>query len=462
MSGYTAAGEASMIVARTLSTVLSSAVALATTQANWSLVTSASSPPPRDGHVLTNGPGSGLVLFGGWTGYAMLNDTWLLDATGWRQVAVPTSPSPRMYHMMALDLWRNRVVLFGGHPNPPVDLDDTWEWDGAQWALRSPLHRPPARSAGAMDGDPTRGVTVLFSGAFMPADTWEWDGSDWRQVATTHQPPARSHSAMVYDLPRTRMVLFGGVNAGVTFVDTWEYDGTDWLHRAPTQSPPGPSFSMMAADWLRHRVVLFGGGTNGSISGDLWEYDGSTWQQRFPAQLPGARFDGWMVFDIARGRDVLFGGVVGGAQAGDTWEYFSFSLPSVTTIASGCAGSRGTPTPVAGTPWLGDPVRIDIAGAGNGALALLAVGLSSSTWGPLPLPLSLAPLGMPGCALAVSGDASVPMPAVGGVPACTLRLPLVNAFAGLQLFAQALVADAGANAAGFVLSDAIALRLGAR
>jgi hypothetical protein len=136
-------------------------------------------------------------------------------------------------------------------------------------------------------------------------------------------------------------------------------------------------------------------------------------------------------------------------------------VSSVTTLASGCPGSAGTPSlATSGQPWLGDVLPVTAYSAPPGAPALLALGLSSTTWGTLSLPASLAALGMPGCALAVSVDATSPM--TGTLPACTLTLPANNAFAGLSLFAQALVVDPTANPAGCVLSSALALQLGAR
>jgi hypothetical protein len=438
-------------------------------QANWSPATSPLSPPSRFLHGFCNGPGSTMVLFGGLASGVMQSDTWFLDPLGWHAATPASAPPARFGHAMAFDLLRGRVVLFGGATLTASGLADTWEWDGASWLLRSPAHSPTPRQQAAMDYDLQRGVTVLFSGfGFLAgADTWEWDGTDWRLIATSHAPAARTSSAMAYDLRRSRMVLFGGYSGGM-LGDTWEYDGTDWQLRAPAQSPPLRCCNALAADWVRERVVLFGGaiGATSGDFGDIWEYDGITWRHRTPAASPSPRRGMPMAFDIGRGRTVLFGGGPGNSGSpplGDTWEYFSPTLPGLAPLAAGCAGTLGTPALVPnGQLWLGDAVQIGVAPAGSGALALLALGLSSTSWGAIALPASLASIGAPGCALAVSVDATLPMPPVGGVPTATLPLPPVNAFAGLSLFAQALVADPAANAAGFVLSDAIAMQLGAR
>jgi hypothetical protein len=45
-------------------------------------------------------------------------------------------PSPRVFHALAYDSNRGRVVLFGGNPDPNqanVFFIDTWEWDGSYW-----------------------------------------------------------------------------------------------------------------------------------------------------------------------------------------------------------------------------------------------------------------------------------------------------------------------------------------
>src|SRR5262245_47476675 len=74
-------------------------------------------PSARYGHALANDIGRGRsVLFGGFGGgYSLPSaDTWEFDGDRWRQIPTAASPPARTRHALAYDLWRGRVVLFGG------------------------------------------------------------------------------------------------------------------------------------------------------------------------------------------------------------------------------------------------------------------------------------------------------------------------------------------------------------
>jgi hypothetical protein len=444
-----------------------------TAQASWVLRAAPVAPSARAWHGLAPGPGNTIVLFGGSTFGAYHGDTWILDGAGWRQATPGVAPPARMQHGMVFDMLRGCVLLFGGLANSnPTYLDDTWEWDGGAWRQRSTSARPTARAGFAMGYDPLRGTTVLFggvdasslAGASPLGDTWEWNGLTWAQKSTPTAPPARYACAMAFDFVNLRMLLFGGLRSSGYFVDTWDYDGVSWQLRSPAHSPSVRHFPAMASDPQRNRVVLFGGGMIWALA-DTWDWDGSDWLQRVPGARPSGRWGAAQVTDLARNRIVLFGGTgTDGTNSwtilADTWEFFTTAVPSAAPLAPGCAGSAGIPALGAQQPWLGDVLQIAVDHRSPGAPALLAVGMSSTTWGTLSLPASLSALGMPGCALAVSVDATIPM--TGPLPSCTLTLPPNNAFAGMSLFAQALVVDREANPAGCVLSSALTLQLGAR
>jgi hypothetical protein len=75
-----------------------------------------------------------VVLFGGLSGRTALDDTWTWDGTQWARVEVTgATPPPRSHHAMAYDRQRGRVVLFGGALSDGTQLADTWEWDGTTW-----------------------------------------------------------------------------------------------------------------------------------------------------------------------------------------------------------------------------------------------------------------------------------------------------------------------------------------
>src|SRR5580765_5943009 len=82
-------------------------------QANWVQRATPVAPPARFAHGLAPGPGNTIVLFGGSVALPF-GDTWILDGAGWRQMTTAVAPSARSSHRMAFDMFRGRVVLFGG------------------------------------------------------------------------------------------------------------------------------------------------------------------------------------------------------------------------------------------------------------------------------------------------------------------------------------------------------------
>ncbi|MFO1077331.1 MAG: hypothetical protein U1E73_06345 [Planctomycetota bacterium] len=75
-------------------------------------------------------------------------------------------------------------------------------------------------------------------------------------------------------------------------------------------------------------------------------------------------------------------------------------------VGSGC----GNPAPAIG--FTGQPIMtrdfsLTLAGGPPSSLALLTVGFNDTSWNGLPLPLSLAPFGYPGCALNVAADVNL-------------------------------------------------------
>jgi hypothetical protein len=177
---------------------------------------------------------------------------------------------------MAYDSARGVTVLFGGCFFDPVthaftQFSDTWEWDGTNWALRSPATSPLPRRWHAMAYDSARGVTVLFGGRYQPnpmiaiddilSDTWEWDGSTWSQQTPATSPPARDMHAMAYDSANGEMVLFGGTLEDVfDYGDTWVYWGQGGACTANDQCDTGYCLNGVCS-------VAADGGMGGSASG---------------------------------------------------------------------------------------------------------------------------------------------------------------------------------------------------
>jgi hypothetical protein len=160
--------------------------------------------------------------------------TWLWNGVSWARQSPAASPPKRRFSAAAFDSDRGVTVLFGGMPpstNGTDMMNDTWEWDGANWTEKEPAHKPPIRFWHAMAYDSARKVTVVFAGGTSYdtmfrftldwiSDTWEWDGTDWKEVQFDESPAARCHHAMAYDSGREKIILFGGHDE---MADTWEY-----------------------------------------------------------------------------------------------------------------------------------------------------------------------------------------------------------------------------------------------
>jgi HYR domain/Galactose oxidase, central domain len=198
----------------------------------WTQRSLAVSPPARLWHAMAFDSARGVtVLFGGNGGGTDLGDTWVFDGIAWTHLTPATSPSPRFGHAMAFDSVRNRVVLFGGRSNG-VRMADTWEWDGSNWTQVSTSSAPSARFWHSMAFDSQRGKTRIFGGDHVAPfslgpvnDTWEWDGANWTQDVTAAAPSPRAGHSMAYDSGRGKSIVFGGTDEGfpgVFYNDTWE------------------------------------------------------------------------------------------------------------------------------------------------------------------------------------------------------------------------------------------------
>ena len=98
---------------------------------NWVQKFPATIPPARYGAAIAYDSDRRVVLmFGGQTGFnfgvGVLNDTWEWDGTNWRQLNV-TGPGARTFVKMVYDTGRRVMVLFGGYDGTQM-INDTWEF----------------------------------------------------------------------------------------------------------------------------------------------------------------------------------------------------------------------------------------------------------------------------------------------------------------------------------------------
>jgi len=307
---------------------------------------STTSPPAVSGHAMAYDPVQQQVMFfGGADDNNLLSDTWHWDnsdsVVAWSKNSPANHPSARFRPALACDSYRNRVVLFGGFAGTDVS-QETWEWDGTNWIQMNPSPSPDPRHYHAMAYDSQRHVVVMFGGytTFNGRrdldDTWEWDGTSWKEkTPLTTRPPARDAHAMAYDANRGKIVLFGGAQdiASITYLnDTWEWDGADWklMSDGKQSSDPPPRGKMtMAYSDKYQKVLMFGGLTSPPTKffDDTYTWDGASWARlNAPpfTKTPDARSDHAMAYDPKSELMIMSGGIAGNppARQHNTWAHW--------------------------------------------------------------------------------------------------------------------------------------------
>ncbi len=104
--------------------------------------------------------------------------------------------------------------------------------------------------------------------------------------------------------------------------------------------------------------------------------------------------------------------------------------------------------------WIGQTLSVNIVGL-NGPLAGLGMGFDDQFSNGVPLPLSLASIGMPSCFLNIDPAATAWANVTGTTATMTLPIPFTQALVGVEYFQQPFAVDPGANAAGVVLGNSI-------
>lgn len=128
----------------------------------------------------------------------------------------------------------------------------------------------------------------------------------------------------------------------------------------------------------------------------------------------------------------------------------------------GCEGSVGLAVLSSrDRPGLGSTFtsRLSSSMVGN-TLGVLAVGLSHTQWGVLPLPLPLWPIGAPGCKALTSADLLLTGTLVGGDVVFQFPLPTSASLTGVPIYEQGLIFDAAGNPFGAITTNGIRLILG--
>jgi hypothetical protein len=145
---------------------------------------------------------------------------------------------------------------------------------------------------------------------------------------------------------------------------------------------------------------------------------------------------------------------------GGAWVRFT-TRPWVYRVICTATGGEKPILTSSTAPEVGAQYSIGLRLALQNSAAALFTGFSDQSWGGLPLPLDLAPLGATGCSLYTGAEVlqGFATGATGDVNAA-LDIPNNPVFVGATFYHQWLVIDGPANAAGLVLTNAARLKVG--
>lgn len=300
---------------------------------SWAPAFSSPAPPARfGGGLVYDAAMSELVLFGGQaliggsaTGPSeFLNDTWVLNATGWHQLHPAHAPSSRADFAMAYDAADAEVLLFGGGggigiPHSRWTLyNDTWTFQNGQWSnITSTVGSAPSpRIDTSAVFDPTDGYVLLAGGAsggptlldpcgFTLSDQWVFSGGHWSKLTVTGTAPPAGAGSLWFDSSTSTTYYFEeqenltAVGEGCRAVvdDVWSYAHGNWTLLAPgglPNAPPQRFGAEVVDDEADHVELLFSGqaGVNGPYLSDWWSFQPS-------AVTPGK--ERWVVAEASVG-----------------------------------------------------------------------------------------------------------------------------------------------------------------
>ena len=300
---------------------------------NWTAKSPKHSPSFLSGAGLAYDPVRDVaVLFGGYGGYFMSDETWEWDGRDWTQVLTASAPSPRDVMRLYFNTQAGKIQAHGG--NNEGYFDETWEYDGSAWTKLPDDPVPGNRSSFGLIYDPRFDHVVLYGGSAEGEspywdDTWHFKSGAWELQEAAGVPTAFRGVDFHYDPHNDRIVGFSGATGNLNPPsDIHEYDGSvpGWLS-IPTAGPdPRSQHSWTPAPGGNGGFVLNAGraccNQDGNLynATDTWILNGDTWTEIFPTTSPGKRNTPATAYMESIDRVVFYGGnkAPGGPQA-DTW-----------------------------------------------------------------------------------------------------------------------------------------------
>lgn len=310
-------------------------------------------PAPRSLFIFNTDPAENTIrLYGGVNDLETFADFWRYDNGQWALVPIESGPASCVNPLASADTDRKKLVVI-------CSASDTWEFDGSAWKQFTGLKNYPlAHQFSSMVYDANLKKTVFFGGynANYLDETWTWDGAQWARVKN-NPAPSRALATMWYDPIMKKTLLYGGIgrlssdDRITRFSDMWAFDGNGWTELKPTGGTPGTRYGALSAvDPRTGKLMLFGGlrvDVNGTtqtqvFANDQWQWDGGsqTWTKITTATVPPARENGGIAYDPLRDEMVMYGGYAG-YYLSDAWSFKNGNWTPRSTAILGRRRSAG-------------------------------------------------------------------------------------------------------------------------
>lgn len=144
--------------------------------------------------------------------------------------------------------------------------------------------------------------------------------------------------------------------------------------------------------------------------------------------------------------------------------YRTYVPGTFTAFGSACAGTAGVPLHEAsGTPELGQSVAYQLSLVPRSTPIVLYFGSSNTTWNRLPLPVDLAFLNAPGCAIRTDSLIAMPLSTtIFGAATVNVTVPINLSLISNSLYSQFVVYDPRANSLGLTTTRGMRTTFGGR
>lgn len=255
----------------------------------WTRIITAHAPLPVEDFGMTYDPVRHVVvLFGGQRlniGYEQ--QTWEYNGVDWTQIITANKPDKRAGPGMTYDRANGYVLLFGGAVSfPDTGFNDTWTYNGTNWTHLTPATTPSGfRASPGITYDERNGYVLMFggyaSGGGTFQDTWRWNGTDWAHLFPATTPTGRYGVGFAYSANCNAVLMFGGqtdAGGGTVVNQTYQWDGINWTLESPVLSPSARRYMGMCKSPLAGQIVMFGG----TVASVFWDDVNDTWVTCIP------------------------------------------------------------------------------------------------------------------------------------------------------------------------------------